>query len=67
MIEMNVVNRIREVLNERGIKAKWLAEKAGISDSALTHYLKNRRQPDAAVLARIAKALDLTVDDLLTY
>ena len=67
MIEMNVVNRIREIIDEKGIKAKWLAEKAGISGSALTHYLKNRRQPDATVLARIAKALDLTVDDLLTY
>lgn len=67
MIEMNVVNRIREVLNERGIKAKWLAEQVGVSSPALSNYLKNRRQPDAAVLARIAKALDLTVDDLLTY
>ena len=67
MMKINVVNRIREVLDERGIKARWLAEQAGITGTTLTNYLKNRRQPDAEVLARIAKVLDLTVDDLLRY
>ena len=67
MIELQVTNQIQKIVHERGIKAKWLAAQVGVSGPALSGYLKNVRQPDATVLARIAKVLDLTVDDLLTY
>ena len=39
------MNRIKEVLEEKGIKQTWLAEKIGKSFSQTNAYVCNRRQP----------------------
>ncbi|ATR98647.1 helix-turn-helix transcriptional regulator [Porphyromonas gingivalis] len=39
------MNRIKEVLEEKGIKQTWLAEKLGKSFSIVNAYVCNRRQP----------------------
>lgn len=39
------MNRIKEVLEEKGIKQTWLAEKLGKSFSIVNSYVCNRRQP----------------------
>ncbi|AIJ35723.1 helix-turn-helix domain-containing protein [Porphyromonas gingivalis] len=38
------MNRIKEVLEEKGIKQTWLAEKLGKSFSIVNAYACNRRQ-----------------------
>lgn len=59
------MNRIKEVLEEKGIKQKWLAEKLGKSYNMVNGYVQNRQQPRLEVLADIAKILDLDVKDLI--
>ncbi|MCO5238914.1 MAG: helix-turn-helix transcriptional regulator [Chitinophagaceae bacterium] len=59
------MNRIREVLEEKGIKQKWLAEKLGKSYNMVNSYVHNRRQPSIEVLNLIAKLLDVDIRDLL--
>ena len=44
------MNRIKEVLEERGIKQTWLAEKLGKSFCMVNSYVCNRRQPSLEVL-----------------
>ena len=39
------MNRIKEVLEEKGIKQTWLAEKLGKSFSIVNAYACNCRQP----------------------
>ncbi len=39
------MNRIKEVLVEKGIKQTWLAEKLGKSYNMVNGYVQNRQQP----------------------
>ena len=48
------MNRIKEVLEEKGIKQTWLAEKIGKSFSQTNAYVCNRRQPSLEVLFKTA-------------
>lgn len=59
------MNRIKEVLEQKGIKQKWLAEQLGKSYNMVNSYAQNRRQPSIEDLYRIAKILDINPKDLL--
>ncbi len=59
------MNRIKEVLEERGIKQTWLAEKLGKSFCMVNAYVCNRRQPSLEVLFQIAEILKVDVKDLI--
>ena len=59
------MNRIKEVLEEKGIKQTWLAEKIGKSFSQTNAYVCNRRQPSLEVLFQIAELLNVNPKDLL--
>ncbi len=59
------MNRIKDVLEHKGIKQKWLAEKLGKSYNMVNSYAQNRRQPNLEVLFKIAEILDVEVDALL--
>jgi putative transcriptional regulator len=59
------MNRIKEVLGEKGIKQVWLAEKLGKSYNMVNSYVQNRRQPSLEVLYQIAKLLNVDIKDLI--
>jgi len=60
------MNRIKEILEEKGIKQTWLAEKLGKSYNMVNGYVQNRQQPRLEVLYQIAEILDVEIDQLLT-
>ena len=59
------MNRIKEVLEERGIKQTWLAHKLGKSYNMVNGYVQNRQQPRLEVLFEIAKILKVNPKDLI--
>ena len=59
------MNRIKEVLDEKGIKQKWLAEKLNKSYNIVNGYVLNRQQPRLEVLNKIATILDVDVKELI--
>ncbi len=59
------MNRIKEVLEEKGIKQTWLAKKLGKSYNMVNGYVQNRQQPRLEVLYEIAKILEVNAKDLL--
>ena len=59
------MNRIKEVLQEKGIKQTWLAEKLGKSFNIVNDYCNNRRQPSLELLNKIAVILNCSVKDLI--
>ena len=59
------MNRIKEVLKEKGIKQIWLAEKLGKSFNTVNSYVQNRQQPRLEVLNEIASILDVDVRILI--
>jgi transcriptional regulator with XRE-family HTH domain len=66
---MTLARRIREEREKCGLTLDELAEKAGISKTylwELENDKKGTKKPSADVLLRIAKALSLTIADLLS-
>jgi len=59
------MNRIKEVLDDKGIKQTWLADKLGKSYNMVNSYVQNRQQPRLEVLYQIAEILEVEVRDLL--
>jgi len=59
------MNRIKEVLEERGIKQTWLAEKLGKSYNMVNSYVQNRRQSSIEDLYKIGEILKIEAKDLL--
>lgn len=59
------MNRIKEVLQEKGIKQTWLAEKLGKSFNMVNDYCNNRRQPSLEVLFEISRILLVDPKDLI--
>jgi putative transcriptional regulator len=59
------MNRIKEVLEKKGIKQVWLADKLGKSYNVVNGYVKNRNQPSLKDLFRISMILEVTVFELI--
>lgn len=59
------MNRIKEVLEEKGIKQTWLADRLGKSYNMVNAYAQNRQQPRLEVFNEIAKILDVDIKDLI--
>lgn len=53
------MNRIKEVLEDKGIKQVWLAEKLGKSCNMLNGFVQNKQQPRLEVLNDIAEILNI--------
>lgn len=63
--------RIGEVIAEKRRKKAWtqerLANTVGVSTPAVSKWENNAAYPDITLLSSIARALDTTVDELLSY
>tara|TARA_B110000211_G_C13810514_1_gene434689 strand:- start:365 stop:574 length:210 start_codon:yes stop_codon:yes gene_type:complete len=53
------MNRIKQIIEEKGVKQIWLAEQLGKSYNMVNSYVQNRRQPSIEDLYRIGKILKL--------
>ncbi len=60
-------NRIKEVLNEKGIKQTWLAEQLGKSFAMVNAYVGNHHQPSLDMIAQIADILQVEPIDLIVF
>ena len=59
------MNRIKEVLEDKGIKQTWLADKLGKSFNTVNGYVQNRQQPSLKTLYLIAELLSVEIKELL--
>nr|WP_298989208.1 helix-turn-helix transcriptional regulator [uncultured Polaribacter sp.] len=59
------MNRIKEVLKDRGISQTWLAKQSGKSYNTINEYARNVRQPSLEDLYKIADILRIEAKDLL--
>ncbi len=61
----SISERLASLMKEKNMMQKELAERAGVTEAAVSHYVKGDRCPRASVLARLADALGTTSDYLL--
>ena len=59
------MNRIKQVLIEKGIKQTWLSEKLGKSYAIINDYTSNGRQPRLETFYKIAEILQVDIKDLI--
>jgi len=59
------MNRIKEVLEDKGISQTWLAKQLGKSFCIVNAYACNRKQPSLEVLFEIAKILQIDPKELI--
>jgi putative transcriptional regulator len=59
------MNRIKAVLQEKGLTQTWLSEQLGKSYNMVNAYVQNRQQPRLEVLFEIARILDVNAKELI--
>ncbi|MFF2484720.1 helix-turn-helix domain-containing protein [Paenibacillus sp. NPDC058071] len=62
---MNIGSRIAQLRDEQKWTQEQTAAKLGISRAALSHYEKNRREPDSETLAKFADLYQVSIDYLV--
>ena len=60
------LNKIKEVLDSKGISQTWLAKQLGKSFSTVNCYARNKYKPDLETLLEISKILEVDLKDLIT-
>ena len=59
------LNRIKEVLDTKGIKYSWLAKAMSKSLPTVSNWVNNTKQPSLDQVVHIAKILDVPASDLV--
>ena len=59
------INRIKVVLDEKGISQTWLAKKLDKSFNTVNSYVCNRSQPNLETLLQISQILNIDMKDLI--
>lgn len=61
---MVVKNRLKEILEERGIKQSWLAKQVGMTNGTMSNLVNNRYQTSIDFAFKIADILQMDVKDI---
>lgn len=64
-MEKILLNRIKVVLAEKNIQNKELANQIGVAQATMSKWVTNASQPSLEMLVKIAKALDVSLDELV--
>ena len=63
--EKIIKENLRTVIRQRGVTQGWLAEKADTTEATASRYLTGVHSPRIELIARMAMALNVSVDYLL--
>jgi repressor LexA len=63
--EMFNYERMAELIREKGIEQKTVAEAVGVSEQAVSYFVRGLKSPSIEVLSRIAKVLDVPAAELI--
>jgi len=62
---MKIGNRIAYLRDQSGWTQEQLSSSLGITRAALSHYEKNRREPDSEMLTKLADLFNVSIDYLV--
>ena len=60
------LNRIKKVLDGKGVSQTWLAKKLDKSYNTVNAYVCNRSQPNLETLLHISQILEVDLKDLIS-
>lgn len=64
---MEIGTKIKQVRESKGLTAKFVSSKIGISPSALSRYENNERKIKADLLPKLAKVLGVDIQIFFDY
>ncbi|MDO4500692.1 MAG: helix-turn-helix transcriptional regulator [Erysipelotrichaceae bacterium] len=59
-------SRILKLMKENELTQRELAKMAGVTETAMSRYIKDEREPKPEIIANIATGLGTTIDYLIT-
>lgn len=57
--------RLRDIIEDKGVSQAWLAEKAMTTEATISRYISGVHKPNLDIVARIAKALNVSIDYIM--
>ena len=57
--------KLRDIIESRGVTQSWLAEKTGATEATISRYLSGVHKPNLEIVARIAQALNVSIDYIM--
>lgn len=64
MREINVINNIKSVIKAKGLKQKYVAEKAGFTPQEFSNILNGRKRLEINYVHCVCDALNITPNEL---
>ena len=58
-------DKIRELMNTRGISQRDLAKAIHINESAMSRYISGERTPRIDILTKLARFFDVSIEELI--
>jgi transcriptional regulator with XRE-family HTH domain len=65
MPELKIGDRIKQLLETRGLTQAQLSEKSGLPPATISHFITGLRTPGTSSLRKLSDALGVTVEFLL--
>ena len=57
-------NNLKKIINDRGLKAKWISMQLGVHETEPSQWIAGRRRPRNDQIKQLAKILGCRVKDL---
>ena len=57
--------RLKDVIEMRGVSQAWLADKADTTEATISRYIAGVHKPNLDIVAKIAKALNVSIDYIM--
>jgi putative transcriptional regulator len=67
VINVAVVNKLKTILAEKGIKQSWICDQLGLSSSTVSNLINNRHQTNIEIAFSISDLLNMRIDEIFIY
>tara|TARA_R110002020_G_scaffold171214_1_gene361166 strand:- start:1309 stop:1506 length:198 start_codon:yes stop_codon:yes gene_type:complete len=57
-------NNLKAIISKMGVKQKWVAERVGTTQSLLSLWVNNKKQPKIGSLLKLSTALNCTIEEM---
>lgn len=57
--------KLKDIVEAKGVTQAWLADKAETTEATISRYMQGVHKPNLDVVARIAKALNVSIDYMM--
>lgn len=69
ILKVKVKSHLGEILENKGLRLKWVAEQIGATQAQLTNWCKNedgsaRSTPSVLYILRLQKLLNISIEDM---